>query len=101
MSEKTEKWDKTERNLIWKSYISEKLNHNFSIQWQLKMSLSLSEAAPCPNCGKIMLKAQYQDFQPQKSASWIIGFLDGNSKNNSIKNLVPIHPWCAKKKKNG
>jgi hypothetical protein len=102
VADKRGRWSKKERDLIWKSYVDDR-EYIISCMNDIGISIdfdnyNFSQEAPCPFCGELMLKAQYQGAQMDKWASWDIDHIDGNSNNNNLNNLQPMHPWCNKEK---
>jgi hypothetical protein len=96
VSDKRGKWSKQDKRIIWNNYVDNMVIKIFR-ENQLN-SLDLTQRAPCPYCGKLMFRAQYQGVQPNQGFSWDIDHINGNSDNNSISNLQPMHPWCNKRK---
>ncbi|AOX43885.1 hypothetical protein S100390_v1c05460 [Spiroplasma sp. NBRC 100390] len=96
MKENNHKWGRYERNSIWKSYAMNKVQKYFEHKDYSKYDLF--QEAPCKYCGQLMLKAQYQDIQPNKDYSWVVDYIDTNFTNNTLENLQPAHPWCCNKK---
>ncbi|AUB31745.1 HNH endonuclease signature motif containing protein [Spiroplasma floricola] len=96
MADKRGTWSKEDRNIIWKDYISNKMFKYF--QKLDKEKWDFSQEAPCPLCGSLMLKAQYQGVQPDKKYSWDIDHINENYEDNFINNLQPMHPKCNKQK---
>ncbi|WP_342274869.1 HNH endonuclease signature motif containing protein [Spiroplasma endosymbiont of Cantharis lateralis] len=96
MSDKRGRWSKDDLNIIWKDYINIKIYKYFNDL--NKLDWDLSQEAPCPYCEELMLKAQYQGFQPNKEFSWDVDHINENSKDNFISNLQPMHPKCNKEK---
>jgi len=90
-------WTKEEKRKIWNDYINNKMWERFNEEALKEANWDWNQAAPCPYCGKKMLRAQYQGLQPDKEFSWDIDHIK-NSTNNSLNNLQPMHPRCNKLK---
>jgi len=101
MADKRGSWAKPERNLIWKDYIDNKMWIRFDKNSLLNLEWDWKQKAPCPICGTLMLKAQYEGFQSGQPGSWNIDHWDNNPKNNNLMNLFPMHTTCNNKKSNG
>lgn len=100
MKDKRGKWTKEDLKEIWISYVEDtEYISNLAERADIDLEdFNLNQNSPCPWCGEIMIRAQYQGDQPDKWGSWDVDHIDGNPKNNEINNLQPMHPWCNKEK---
>jgi hypothetical protein len=58
----------------------------------------LNQETLCYWRGEIILRAQYRGEQLANWVSWDVDHINSNPQDNSVDNLISMHPWCNKEK---